>query len=223
MSHLTADAPAIALGAGVGLAAGFYARQALSRSTVLIASDQDAGQPVATWLLAIVGGVSGALIGARFGMQVRLPAYLYLVAIAPALSAVDAATRTLPNRILLPAYAATSALLGFASWRHSDATAFWRGALAGILLFAVFLAIALLAPAGSLGWGDVKLVGLLGLLTGYLGCGTVWLAMTAAFVAAALFVVARRLVRREAGAERGRTVPMGPALLLGTLVAVIVS
>jgi leader peptidase (prepilin peptidase) / N-methyltransferase len=154
VSHLSVNVPAIALGAGVGAAAGLYARRAISKTADQAEGDQIAAQPVPGWLLALIGGVSAALIGARFGLQARLPAYLYLAAIAPALGAIDAATRRLPNRILLPAYPVAAVLLGFAAWRDGDAAALWRGILAGTLLFAVFLAIALLAPAGSLGWGD---------------------------------------------------------------------
>lgn len=223
MSHLTLNAPAIVLGAGVGVAAGLYAHRTLRQAAPEGDGDQGTAVRLPGWLLALIGGVSGALIGARFGMQARLPAYLYLVAIAPALGAVDATTRKLPNQILLPAYPASASLLGFAAWRVGDATTLWRSILAGTLLYVVFLTVALVAPRGSLGWGDVKLAGLLGLFAGFLGWKTLWLAMMVAFGTAAAYVVVRQLVRREAKASRGQTVPMGPALLLGTLVAVIAS
>jgi leader peptidase (prepilin peptidase) / N-methyltransferase len=220
MSHLSVDVPAIALGAVIGAAAGLYARRAMSRTADHVKGDQIPARSIPGWLLAVIGGVAAALIGARFGLQARLPAYLYLAAIAPALGAVDAATRRLPNRILLPAYPVAAVLLGYAAWRDGDAAALWRGILAGALLFAVFLAVALAAPPGSLGFGDVKLVGLLGLFTGYLNWPTVWLAMMAAFGLAALYVVVRALIRRG---ERGQVLPLGPALLLGSLTAVIAS
>ena len=153
MSHLTSNATAIGLGASVGLTAGLYTRQALRKAAAHGPSEHPS--PLASaWLLAVIGGVSGVLIGARFGMQARLPAYLYLAAITPALGALDAATRTLPNRILLPAYPTTAALLGFAAWRDGDAAALWHGTLAGIVLYAVFLVVAMAAP-GSMGFGDV--------------------------------------------------------------------
>src|SRR4051794_26458736 len=101
MSHLTTNATSIGLGTSVGVAAGFYAHRAL-RQTDTQPSSRHASPLAPMWLLVVIGGVSGALIGARFGMQARLPAYLYFAAIAPALGALDAATRRLPNRILLP-------------------------------------------------------------------------------------------------------------------------
>ncbi|GAA2063697.1 hypothetical protein GCM10009839_88820 [Catenulispora yoronensis] len=218
MSHFSADAPAIVLGGGVGIAAGLYARHALRRAASQGESDDALTLP--GWLLAVLGGLTGALIGARFGMQARLPAYLYLVAITPALGAIDATTRKLPNRILLPAYPASAALLGLTAWHDSGSAAMWRGALAGALLFAVFLVVALAAPVGSLGWGDVKLVGVLGLLLGFLGWATVWQGMMIAFGLAALYVALRTLVQHG---QHGQSLPLGPALLIGSLTAVIVS
>lgn len=158
MSHLTADGPAVALGACIGLAAGLYALRVLSQA---ISHDhRDEAQTTALpsgvrWLLGLASAAAGALVGARFGLHASLAAYLYLVAIAPALSAVDAATRRMPDRILLPAYPASAALLGYAAWNEGSAEALWRALLAGALLYAIFLAVALVAPPGSLGWADV--------------------------------------------------------------------
>lgn len=223
MSHLTSGAPAIALGAAVGVAAGLWASRAARLS---LADRADSERSVnrlsgtADPLLVALAATAGALIGARFGLGARLPAYLYLAAIAPVLGAVDAATSTLPNRIVLPAYPLAIALLGFAAWRTDDAGALWRALMAGAVLYAIFLLIALVAPPGSLGWGDVKLVGVLGIFLGFLGWATVWRGMMIAFGLAALYVVLRFLARR---AQRGQTLPLGPALLVGSLAAIVIS
>ena len=66
------------------------------------------------------------------------------------------------------------ALLGFAALLVPGGAGHFLGALAGLTLaWGVFLLQVLLYPAG-LGWGDVKLSGLLGLYLGWLGGG--WLA-----------------------------------------------
>ena len=223
MSHLTTDASAIALGAGIGLGAGLWAPRAVR---IAFANGPDRGRPgkqlprAAVALIVALAAASGALIGARFGLGACLPAYLYLAAIAPLLGTVDAATRTLPNRIVLPAYPLAVMLLGFAAWRIGDAGALWRALAGGMLLYATFLAVALVAPPGSLGFGDVKLAGLLGGFLGFVGWMAVWLGMMIAFGLAALYVVVRLLVRHG---QRDQMVPLGPALLVGSLVAVIVS
>lgn len=223
MSHLTADVPAVAVGAAVGVAGGLYAPRALQ---LAMADGPDGGSPrgelprVGVALIVAFAAAAGALIGARFGLEAHLPAYLYLVAITPALAAVDAMTHTLPNRVVLPAYPLSVALLAFAAWRSGDSGALWRALLGGALLYAVFLAVALLAPPGSLGWGDVKLAGALGLFLGFLGWATVWRGMMISFGLAALYVVLRMPVRHS---QRGQALPLGPALLVGSLAAVIVS
>jgi leader peptidase (prepilin peptidase)/N-methyltransferase len=220
MSQLTADVPAIVLGAGVGVTGAFYAHHTLRQAMADDESHGSFARTVPMWLLSAISGLSGALVGSRFGMQARLPAYLYLAAIAPVLAAVDAATRKLPDRILLPSFPVAVALLGFAAWRGYDAELLWRGVLAGALLFAVFLLLALVSPPGSLGLGDVKFVGLLGLFLGFLGWSTVWLGMMIAFGLAATYVGVRALTR--CGPRNGM-LPLGPALLVGTLLAVVVT
>ena len=222
MTHWTADTSAVALGAVVGIAAGLCTPQAVRLALAGGGVGTRQGRsfpPVAVALIVTLAAVTGALIGARFGLRACLPAYLLLAAIAPVLGAVDAAAHRLPNRVLLPAYPLAAVLLALAAWRAYDASALWRALAAGMLLFAVFLAVALVAAPGSLGFGDVKLAGLLGGFLGFLGWATVFLGMMIAFGLAALYVLIRSLVRRE---QRGRVLPLGPALLVGALAAVIV-
>src|SRR5665811_82043 len=75
-----------------------------------------------------------------------------------------------------------------------------RAVLAGGALFVVYLVLALVSPGGGgLGFGDVKLAGLLGLLLGWLGWGAVVVSVLAAFVIggviAMILLIARRASR----------------------------
>lgn len=156
MNHLTIDAPVVVLSACVGLAAGLYAPRAAQRTANEAgAVGERRAAHASGWLVAILGATFGSLVGARFGLSARLPAYLYLAAIAPALGAADATAHRLPNRVLLPAYPIAAVLLAFAAWQLGDASPLWRALAAGTLLFTVFLAVALVAAPGSLGFGDV--------------------------------------------------------------------
>jgi leader peptidase (prepilin peptidase) / N-methyltransferase len=221
MSHLTASAPAVALGACIGLGASLYAPR-VARCTAREAGPDGARQalPAFGLLAAILSAGFGALDGARFGLSASLPAYLYLAALAPLLGVADATAKRLPNRVLLPAYPIAAALLAFAAWQAGETSALWRAVAAGTVLYALFLAVALAAASGSLGFGDVKLSGLVGGYLGFLGWDTLLHGMTIAFASAAVFVVVRRLVRRGL---HDQLLPLGPALLFGTLVAVIAS
>ncbi|MGY1772581.1 prepilin peptidase [Blastococcus sp. SYSU D00813] len=131
------------------------------------------------------------------------------------LAAVDLAVHRLPDRVLLPAaVAALTALLVDAA-----ATGSWpalaRAVLAGAAAFAV-AALAGALSAGGLGFGDVKLLGLLGVLLGWAGWGVllagVFLGLLVGAGGSLLLVATRRAGWRTA-------VPFGPPLLAGAVLA----
>ncbi|MBS2533321.1 prepilin peptidase [Catenulispora sp. NF23] len=224
MSDLTANPAALVLGAVVGAGAGLYAHRAAGRavasSTSETGTNNDASYIPPTYALTSIGATAGLLVGARFGTTAALPAYLFLVAIAPALGVIDAVTRRLPNFIVLPSYPLAALLLGFAAWRAGNLGPFWRAWLAGATTYALLLVIALAAPPRAFGWADVKLSGLVGGFLGFLGWSTLLRGMTIAFVSAAVYVVLRAVARLR---QRGQALPLGPALLSGALLAVILS
>ena len=109
----------------------------------------------------------------RFGPSPVLPAFCYLAGIGVPLAVIDARCQRLPDALTLPSYPVALALLGLAALLLPGGAGHFAGALGGLALaWGVFLLQVLLYPAG-LGWGDVKLAGLLGLYLGWLGGG--WL------------------------------------------------
>jgi leader peptidase (prepilin peptidase)/N-methyltransferase len=84
-------------------------------------------------------------------------------------------------------------------------------------MYAVYFALCFAYPAG-MGFGDVKLAGVLGLCTGWLGWGAWGLALFASFLLGGLFGIALVLSRRGG---RKTAVPFGPFMLLATLLAVL--
>lgn len=222
MNDLTASPAALALGAVVGAGAGLYAHHAAGRAvagTSETSTNSGSSYIPPAYALTSLGATAGLLVGARFGTTAALPAYLFLVAIAPALGVIDAVTRRLPNFIVLPSYPLTALLLGFAAWRAGNLGPFWRMLFAGAITYALLLVIALTAPPRAFGWADVKLGGLLGLFLGYLGWMTTLLGMMTGWSLAAIYVVVRALSR----SRRGQPLPMGPAFLIGALLTVIAS
>jgi leader peptidase (prepilin peptidase)/N-methyltransferase len=83
----------------------------------------------------------------------------------------------------------------------------------------VFLLQVLLYPAG-LGWGDVKLSGLLGLYLGWLGLGALVTGLFLGDLLAAATGVGLIVTRR---ASRKSFLAFGPFLLAGTLAAVLLT
>src|SRR5213076_3161034 len=83
------------------------------------------------------------------------------------------------------------------------------------LVYPGLLVVALISPRG-MGMGDVKLAGLIGLVLGSLGLSYVAVAAFAAVLAGGLGSVA---VLVATGKARGQTIPLGPYLALGAVVA----
>ena len=156
------------------------------------------------------------LTARRCGLSWELPAFLTLAAAAALLAVIDLQHRLLPNRVIVPATGIGLVLLCAAALAERDGDALVRALVAAVVLFAVFLVLALISPSG-LGMGDVKLAGLLGLHLGWLGWGAVVVGGAAGFVIQALLALGL-LVSRRIGL-RGE-LPFGPAMLLGAGVAI---
>ena len=137
-----------------------------------------------------------------------------------ALALIDIDTKRLPNAIVLPSYPVALVLLALASWNPggaSDWSAFVRALIGGAALFLVYFVTVLVYPAG-MGFGDVKLAGVLGLYLGWFGWGALFTGWFAAFLLGGLFSVGLLLAGR-AGRKSG--IPFGPWMLLGAAVGIV--
>jgi leader peptidase (prepilin peptidase) / N-methyltransferase len=154
----------------------------------------------------------------HFGLSWELPAYLYLAAVAIALALIDVDALRLPDGIVLPSYLVGAALLIPAGAARGGWVAAIRALAAMALLWGLYYGLSRLRR-GGMGFGDVKLAGLLGLYLGWLGWGPVAVGTFAAFclggAAGGALLVARRAGRRTA-------IPFGPYMLAGALLAVFV-
>jgi leader peptidase (prepilin peptidase)/N-methyltransferase len=156
------------------------------------------------------------LVALRFGASWELPAFLFLAGAAVLLAVIDLQHRLLPNRVVGPSVGIGAGLLVLAALLGEHWAALLRAGLGAVVLFAVFLVLALISPR-SMGMGDVKLAGLLGLYLGWIGWGAVVVGAAAGFVvqaAAALVLLAGRRV-----GMRGE-LPFGPAMLVGAALAI---
>lgn len=167
--------------------------------------------PVIVAVTALLFGLTAA----RLGVSADLPAYLVLAAAGVLLAVVDLRHRLLPNRVVGPALVAGALLLTGAAAVDGRWDDLAGAALGAVVLFALFLLLALISPS-ALGMGDVKLAGLLGLLLGWLGWPVVLAGFLLGFVVQAVLGLALIALRR---AGRDTELPFGPALVLGTAVA----
>ena len=164
-----------------------------------------------TAAVAVVSAGFAALAGTAAGWSVSLPAWLALALVLAPLAVVDVEHHRLPNRLVLPGYAAGAALLGLAALLDGQGADLVRAGLAGALVFALF---AIFALAGGIGFGDVKLVGLLAGYLGWLSWADVLLGIFTGFVLGALSALALTAARR---ARWHSQIAFGPSLMLGAL------
>ncbi|WP_345770339.1 prepilin peptidase [Blastococcus saxobsidens] len=211
-----AAALAVALAAVLGLLVGAAVNRAAGAFPWDGTDTPRARWAVPTPFLELATAALFALVALRFGAAWELPPFLAVTGAGVLLTVIDLRHRLLPNRVIAPAAGITAALLVLAAVAEGSGEQLLRAVLGAALLFAVFLVMALISPR-SLGMGDVKLAGLIGLPLGWLGWGAVLLGAAAGFVVQAvlalLLLAARRIGLRS-------QLPFGPAMLLGAAVAV---
>ncbi|MDA8323622.1 MAG: A24 family peptidase [Actinomycetota bacterium] len=173
-------------------------------------------EAIRSLLIAVSAVTASALVYARIGWTAPLPAACCLCAAGPPLVATDLTEHRLPDKLTLPATAATAVLLITASWHVNDFAALGRSAIAAAAAAGFFLTLALITR--QIGGGDVKLAVLTGMLPGWLGWNHFVLALLSglllASVTAALLIATRRISRRD-------PLPLGPFLLAGALIGVL--
>ena len=175
-----------------------------------------------SWCLAaelLTAGVF-ALLALRLGPHPVLAPFCYLGAAGVALAFIDARSKRLPDAMTLPSYPVALVLLGAAALTSPGGSRHYLTALAGLAAaWLLFVLQALIYPAG-IGWGDVKLSGILGLYLGWLGAGPLIEGLFAGYLLAAVAGLALLAARR---ASRKSMLPFGPFLLAGTLIAILLS
>jgi leader peptidase (prepilin peptidase)/N-methyltransferase len=162
------------------------------------------------------GAVFGVLALA-IGLEPELPAFLYLGAVGVALAMIDIDVKRLPNAIVLPSYPVAAALLTVAAAVDGRWDDLLRAGLGMVALYAFYFLLALVYPAG-MGFGDVKLAGVLGLYLGWLGWAEVITGGFLGFLFGGVVGGGLVLVRR---AGRKSMLPFGPFMLAGAFVAIL--
>jgi leader peptidase (prepilin peptidase)/N-methyltransferase len=157
------------------------------------------------------------LLAWRVGADAALPAFLYLGAAGLALALIDIDVKRLPNAIVLPSYGVGAVLLGAAALFGDDGQAALRALIGAVSLFAFYFVLAIVYPSG-MGFGDVKLAGVLGMYLGWLGYAELVVGGFLGFLFGGVIGGGLMLVGR---AGRKTKIPFGPFMLLGTLVAVL--
>ena len=154
----------------------------------------------------------------RPGTAAALPALLYLAGISIALALIDLDTFRLPFVIVAPAYPVSLVLLGAASWAGHDGRSAVRMLLGGAVLWGLYRLLHLIYPAG-MGYGDVRLAGVLGLYLGWVGWSALAVGTFSGFLVGG--VVGVVLLASGRAKLRG-AIPYGPYLLTGAWLGLLV-
>ncbi|WP_405019026.1 prepilin peptidase [Kitasatospora sp. NBC_00070] len=201
---------AILGGVAVGLVLAPGVRRAVGRYAVPY-EGEPAARPLSLPTAALVSAGAGAAVGAGYGVA-GWPVLVWTALLGVVLALVDASVHRLPD-VLTATLAAGTAILLLVTERQS----LLRCLLAALALGLGFALLALLVPIGL---GDAKLAPSLGALLAVTGWATVLAGLVYAFLLAGLWAVALLLTRR---AGRQDSLAFGPFLLLGTLLAVLVT
>jgi len=162
-------------------------------------------------LFAVAAVLVARLADGRPGAWWSLPAFGYLAAVSVALAVIDLDTMRLPFVIVAPAYPVAAILLGLASWAGHDPASAGRMVAGGVLLRLLYEIPYRLYPAG-MGYGDVRLSGVLGLYLGWLGWAPLGAGAFLGFVVGGWGGLVL-LVLRRAGLKTA--IPYGPYLIAG--------
>jgi leader peptidase (prepilin peptidase) / N-methyltransferase len=154
----------------------------------------------------VAGAVLFAALTLRFGLRAELPAYLYLVTVGLALTMMDFDLRRLPASIILPSYVMTVMLLMPAGAVSANWYAGVRSLSGMAALLALYFALALAYPNG-LGFGDVKLAGLVGLYLGWLSWNALFLTAIGSLLIACVGGAAVQVTRQATSAVAVRITP----------------
>ncbi|MEI2276574.1 A24 family peptidase [Paenarthrobacter ilicis] len=173
--------------------------------------------------------LSGLWTAAPVAFWLLSAACLYYVVMAVRLSVIDLRSHLLPNRIVLPSYVVAGVLLisaaAAAAMSGADPAlgAAWAGVpglgipAGGVGLWLAYFVLHLIHPPG-MGFGDVKLAGVLGMYLGCLGWPHVLAGTFAAFLLGGVWSVGILALGR--GTLR-TAIPFGPFMLIGAGAAMV--
>lgn len=175
-----------------------------------------AATPWLTFRSVVLCGLIGAIIGAAIGLDWPLLFLVPFVPVGVALALIDWRTRLLPTRIIAPTYAVLIPLVVVASLASGEPRLMLHALIGWAAMGGLYVLLWAVYPAG-MGYGDVRLSGILGIVLGYLGWGELalggWSGFLLGGVGGALLAAFKVVDKRHN--------PFGPWMLLGALVGIV--
>lgn len=169
--------------------------------------------------LGLAAAVLGGLVGARLGWVPDLVFWSVLVPVFVVLAWIDWHTRYLPTKIIAPTYVVLIGLLLLVSALPfgDGLDGLQRAAIGWAIMGGLYLVMWLVHPRG-IGYGDVRLSGVIGLGLGHLGLAETIVGLYSGFFLGAIggiLLAALRIVDRKRFA-------FGPFMVAGAYTGVLV-
>jgi leader peptidase (prepilin peptidase)/N-methyltransferase len=180
---------------------------------------RDCAEPISVRypIVEAATGVLFAVTALTIGVTSALPAFLLLAALTVVLTVIDLDTLRLPDAIVLPAYPAAAVLLSITSLTDGFAP-LGRALLGGLVLWGAYFALWFGTGGRGMGYGDVKLAGLLGAYLAFLGWGPLVIGAFGAFVVGGLVGLGLMVSGRV---SRGTRIPFGPYMFAGAWIGIL--
>lgn len=156
-----------------------------------------------------LGALYATTVGVLWGDATEIALGLVFVTVLVAVTLTDLEQRVIPNKILIVA-----TLLGVAIAAVGDPASLPERGIAAAAAGGLLFVVALAYPRG-MGLGDVKLAAVMGLFLGR----NVGAALLIALLAGSLVGLA--MIARDGARARKQTIPFGPFLALGSVVALL--
>ena len=145
---------------------------------------------------AVASAVVGALLGAATGLDWPLLWLVPLVPVGVALSVIDWRTRLLPRVVVLPATLVAVVLVVAVGLATGEREALVR-ALVGMVAVRSFFWLLWFLRSAGMGFGDVRLAAIVGLVLGWVGWGALAIGVWVGFMVFAVPGLALAVVRRD--------------------------
>ena len=164
--------------------------------------------------------MSGALVGAVTGLDWPLLWLVPLVPVAVALSVIDWHTKLLPRIIVLPATQAAIVLVVAVGLATGERDALVRALVAMLVVRSFYWVLWSVLPGVGMGFGDVRLAAIVGLVLGWLGWGAVAIGVWVGMAVFGLPGLVLAIVRWDRKLLK-KPFPFGPFMLVGAVVGLV--
>lgn len=169
-----------------------------------------------SWLQVPIAVVLGGLAGCAGSWAEQLT-FVVLAVASSLLVVIDLSEFRLPDVIVLPLYGVLAIGLTLAAWTQNRWSDLLGAGIGAVAMFVLFFVMAYFSP--DLGFGDVKLAGVVGGFLGWFGLAEAVAGFFFAWVLMAIVGIAMLALRRI---NIKASLPFGPYLVLGAVIGVFV-